>query len=137
MFLRQCCIKFVEMNTIRKTRAVNTLLCLFEQSAEAMSVVDLADCLKEEMNKTTVYRILDRLEQHNIVHSFMGKDGLKWYAKCEEENVVSRGIHPHFQCSYCGKVKCLPVDIEVPSIQNHNVESAEILLVGCCDACLS
>ena len=33
------------------------------------------------MNKTTVYRILDRFEKEGILHWFIDNDGLKRYAK--------------------------------------------------------
>jgi Fur family ferric uptake transcriptional regulator len=49
------------MGVVRKTKSVNNLLELFEQTKEALSAIDLVKRLESEMNKTTVYRILDRL----------------------------------------------------------------------------
>ena len=66
------------MGIVRKTKAVNTVLNIFEHNNEAKSVVNLIELVKGEMNKTTVYRILDRLEQDGTIHCFNGKDGLKW-----------------------------------------------------------
>jgi len=90
------------------------------------------------MNKTTVYRVLDRLEQDGNIHAFNGKDGLKWYAKC---NGCSANYHldrhPHFQCSSCNKVECLSVKIPIPSIKNYKIQSTNILLMGQCHECSS
>ena len=124
------------MGIIRKTKAVATVLQIFEEKSEPKSVVHLIGLVKDKMNKTTVYRILDRLEQDVIIHSFNGKDGLKWYAKCEGCSANHHSDkHPHFQCTKCDKVECLSVEIKIPSIKNHKVDSTDILLMGQCEVC--
>ncbi|WP_040282239.1 Fur family transcriptional regulator [Psychroserpens damuponensis] len=126
------------MGIKRKTKSVTTVLNIFEASHDAKSVVSLITLVKNEMNKTTVYRILDRLEQDGLIHSFNGKDGLKWYAKCNGCTSHKHfDTHPHFQCTKCDKVECLTVDISIPNIKNHNIETADILLMGQCEACCS
>lgn len=62
------------MGIVRKTKGVNLVLQIFEDKKEAKSVVNLIELLKDKMNKTTVYRILDRLELDGTIHSFNGKD---------------------------------------------------------------
>ena len=46
------------------------MLDLFENTSNALSVVELTDTFSKKMNKTTVYRILDRLEEAGELHSF-------------------------------------------------------------------
>ena len=124
------------MGIIRKTKAVATVLQIFEEESESKSVVHLIGLVKNKMNKTTVYRILDRLERDGIIHSFNGKDGLKWYAKCEGCSANHHSDkHPHFQCTKCDKVECLSVEIKIPSIKNHKVDSTDIFLMGQCEVC--
>ena len=132
------CIKFVTMGIVRKTKAVNTVLNIFEHNNEAKSVVNLIELVKGEMNKTTVYRILDRLEQDGTIHCFNGKDGLKWYAKCNgcSEN-HHYDLHPHFQCTNCDKVECLSLEVKIPTLKNHKVDTTDILLMGQCSDCLT
>lgn len=128
------------MANSRNTKSVKTLLHIFKQNNNdfAITVVDLVEQLKKEMNKTTVYRILQRLEDNGVVHSFTGKDGLKWYAKCKGCSSESHeDIHPHFQCKVCGKTKCISMDIPMPSISKHKVDTVEFLLIGQCEDCLS
>ncbi|MEM7574026.1 MAG: transcriptional repressor [Bacteroidota bacterium] len=127
------------MGITRKTKSVKRLLQLFEQTNNAISVVELVKRLDQEMSKTTVYRILDRLEDEGILHFFIGKDGLKWFAKCRGESSPSLPLnsHPHFQCQNCGKTECLFIDISIPPIANFTIEAAEILLIGLCEDCLS
>jgi Fur family ferric uptake transcriptional regulator len=125
------------MGVVRKTKSVNLLLNAFEQSESALSVVQLVDNLSDHMNKTTVYRILDRLEQEGMVHSFYGKDGLKWYAKCSQcTSHEHSGHHPHLQCKDCGVVELVPVEIPIPNIPNIQIDSAEIMFTGTCSNCL-
>ena len=125
------------MGVIRKTKSVKAVIHQFEQSSGAVSVTELAERLQQEMNRTTVYRILERLEDDGTLHSFIGKDGLKWYAKCKEVRTHhQRNTHPHFQCKECGKVECLTFDIAIPYLPDHKIDSAEFLLVGKCGECL-
>ena len=126
------------MGIVRKTKAVNTVLNIFEHKNEAKSVVNLIELVKGEMNKTTVYRILDRLEQDGTIHCFNGKDGLKWYAKCNgcSEN-HHYDLHPHFQCTNCDKVECLSLEVKIPTLKNHKVDTTDILLMGQCSDCLT
>jgi Fur family ferric uptake transcriptional regulator len=62
------------MAVSRKTKTVKLILELFENTNNAISVVDLVSIFKEKMNKTTVYRILNRLEESGILHSFTDRD---------------------------------------------------------------
>ncbi len=126
------------MGVIRRTKSVNSLLELFEQSNTAISSIDLVERLKSKMNKSTVYRILERLDDEGILHTFKGKDGLQWYARCKECNSSHHtDLHPHFQCRDCGKTECLDLEISIPRVPQHKIDSAELLLIGQCKDCLS
>ena len=69
------------MKISRKTKTLKIVLDLFDKRDNAYSVVELVSIFSKKMNKTTVYRILDRLEDSGLLHSFLDKDGLKRYAK--------------------------------------------------------
>jgi Fur family ferric uptake transcriptional regulator len=127
------------MSVIRKTKSIKLLLDAFDQVNDAMSVVELVNRFNGKMDKTTVYRVLDRLEDQGTLHSFVGRDGSKRYAKWERAIIDSKEIkiHPHFECRYCGVSSCLPFKISIPSIPNMIIESAEQLLIGKCSNCLS
>lgn len=126
------------MKIIRKTKTVEAILQLFKDHNTAFSVVDLVKRFKGKANKSTIYRILERLENQGFVHSFKGQDGLAWYAKCSSDcsGDHHKDAHPHFQCQECGKVECLPVSITIPDIKTHRIDTAEILLKGQCADCL-
>lgn len=126
------------MGIVRKTKSVALMLEVFSKVEGAVSVVQLIENLKQQMNKTTVYRILDRLEKEGIVHSFIGKEGLKWYAKCAGcSSGHHSDSHPHFECIDCGTIECLSLHIQIPQVSNRQIESANIMLQGTCPNCLS
>ena len=125
------------MSISRNTKTVKLLLKLFDKENNALSVVDLVSILSQEMNKTTVYRILQRLEEAGILHSFIDKDGLKRYAKGDQRTSSSGDqiTHPHFLCDDCGVSICLPLEISTPSIPNYTINSSDHLYSGQCQDC--
>lgn len=125
------------MGVIRSTKSVKALLNEFERRKTAISTIELVEHFKGQMNKTTVYRILERLEDEGKLHSFIGKGGIRWYAECNCLHSNSSVVHPHFQCEDCGKTECLPINIPIPEVSKYNVESASFLLIGKCENCIS
>ena len=126
------------MGVIRKTKSVEVLLNEFNNNSSAISVTKLVTKLNSRFNKTTIYRVLDKLEDDGVLHSFLGKNGLKWYAKCNGCSADKhKDLHPHFQCLDCGKVDCLSFNIEIPKISNRKIEFSQFLIQGQCDECLT
>lgn len=124
------------MGIIRKTPSVTLLLNEFQDETTGVSVIELVKRLHTQINKTTIYRVLDKLEDDGVLHSFLGKDGIKWYAKCigcTKSNHAD--VHPHFECVVCGKIDCIPVDIQIPEIPNREITSSQLLIQGKCEAC--
>ena len=130
------CIKNT-MKISRKTKTLKIVLDLFDKRDNAYSVVELVSIFSKKMNKTTVYRILDRLEDSGLLHSFLDKDGLKRYAK--ESSIINTSQkntdHPHFVCDDCGISTCLPLEVSIPSIPNFKINNSEHLYTGQCHDC--
>ncbi|MEL6589258.1 MAG: transcriptional repressor [Bacteroidota bacterium] len=126
------------MEKIYQTKPLKVLLDTFEQSDGAISLADLIRRLQPHMNRTTVYRILQRLEKRKTLHSFRGKDGSKWYAKCPEHAAEPLpDAHPHFQCKVCGKIECLNLDVSNLLGANYKIDPGELLVIGECEDCLA
>ena len=126
------------MGIIRKTESIGVLLAEFRNDSGAISAIDLIKRLAEKLNKTTVYRVLDRLEDDGVLHSFLGKNGIKWYAKCTScSHAEHLDTHPHFQCLSCGNVDCLKVDVHIPKIPNREILASQVLIQGKCEACFA
>ena len=130
------CIKKT-MKIFRKTKSLKIVLDLFDKRDNAYSVVELVSIFSNQMNKTTVYRILERLEESGFLHSFLDKDGLKRYAK--ESSIINTSQknidHPHFVCDDCGISSCLPLEVNIPSIPNFKINNSKHLYTGQCNDC--
>ena len=124
------------MGIIRNTKSVKILLNEFNNDG-AISVIELIRRLNTKLNKTTIYRVLDKLEDDGILHSFLGNKGIKWYAKCKCCNSSAHDdVHPHFQCLNCGRMDCLPEAIAMPKISNREIIRSHVLIQGTCELCL-
>lgn len=124
------------MGIIRKTKAIQLLLDEFQKKTGAISTVELINRLGDKMNKTTIYRGLDRLEDDGILHSFLGSNGVKWYAKCNGCNKSKHiDVHPHFECINCGETECLAIDVAIPLLPNRTIITSQVLIQGKCEAC--
>ena len=124
------------MGIMRQTKSVKRILNEFQKEPKALSTVALIKRLSQDHNKTTIYRVLDRLEDDGVLHSFQGTDGVKFYAKCHGCSKSQHSdIHPHFQCVSCGKMDCLDVRVSIPKVPNRRVLSSELLLQGHCEQC--
>lgn len=137
LFLELGINKFDLMGVIRKTQSVSLLLNEFEKNSKAISAIELVKRLADKINKTTVYRLLDKLEDDGLLHYFLDFNGVKWFAKCK---ICSKSkhhdVHPHFQCTDCGIIDCLQVKMTIPKIPNRKVVNSQILLLGQCEQCL-
>lgn len=126
------------MGIVRKTPSLQLLLNEFRSQSNAISVIELIKRLESKINKTTVYRVLEKLEDNGTLHSFLDSNGIKWYAKCSScTKSKHNDIHPHFQCTECGKIDCLPMEIHFPKIPNRKVIASQILIQGKCEICFN
>ena len=126
------------MGVIRRTKSVEALLNEFNKSSSAISAKKLIESLGSDFNKTTIYRVLDKLEDDGVLHSFLGRNGLKWYAKCNDCSSNNHSdLHLHFQCLDCGKVDCLAVSVILPKIPNRKIEVSQLLIQGKCETCFA
>ena len=125
------------MGIVRKTKSLQLILNEFRHESTAISSIELIKRLNSKLNKTTVYRILENLEEDGILHSFLGKNGVKRYAICSNcTKLKHEDMHPHFECINCGKIDRLKIEVKIPKIPYREVTSSQILLQGKCEECI-
>ena len=126
------------MGVLRKTKHLEHVLQAFRQSSDALSAGMLLDALANEINKSTVYRMLQKLEDDGVIHSFQTMDQIRFYALCKG---CSSGrhvdTHAHFQCTSCKRVSCVSEEIVLPTPGRARITSAQVLLTGQCESCLT
>lgn len=126
------------MGVVRKTKHLEQVLNVFRQSSVALSAGMLLDALANRINKSTVYRMLEKLEDDGVIHSFLTMDQIRFYALCKG---CSSGCHvdshAHFQCTSCKRVSCFSEEIVLPTPKRARITGAQVLLMGQCESCLS
>lgn len=92
-----------------------------------------------EVNRVTVYRILDLMVENGLLERFSSGDRSFRYGLAPNAN---HQPHPHFYCTICGRMECLdPQSLEsgLKSLQRNfkgRIEKIEIRLDGACRECL-
>ncbi len=109
-----------------------------QKAARPMSHPEMVALLPQDgMDRTTVYRILMDLTERGLAHrrdlgdhvwrfDLRGPD-----ARRHEQN------HPHFSCTECGALECLPADAVTLSPAMAARSTAEIHVRGRCSRCVS
>ena len=131
--LRQC--------GLRATPARIAVLRQFILVSLPMTHSDLVDTLDGQgWDRATLYRNLTDLTEAGLLKRVDMGDRLWRYELLTEEEDHSADIHPHFLCTTCGEVSCLPegavlvhVDSRLP--KSLQAGAVELQVRGRCDRC--
>jgi Fur family ferric uptake transcriptional regulator len=91
------------------------------------------------INRVTVYRILDVLVEKGIVQRLNGGGRSLVYGLAPNEN---HPAHPHFRCRSCGVLQCLQpgsLRVDLKGIKRSfagEIKTVEVRLDGICKNCL-
>ncbi len=91
------------------------------------------------INRVTVYRILDLLVEKGLVDRMSGGGRSFVYGLAPNDN---HPAHPHFYCRNCGSLECLnpeSLNVDMQSMQRTFpgiIENVEIRVDGVCKNCL-
>ncbi|WP_435132982.1 Fur family transcriptional regulator [Formosa sp. A9] len=126
-----------KMAVVRNTKAQEAVLELLQRSKKTLTADDIINTIDVSVNKTTIYRMLDRFVAAGKVHFVTDTAGKAHYALCTSSCLQSHSLHNHlhFQCKICNQVECLPVKLEVPELENYEVHDMQFLSVGICFKC--
>lgn len=120
----------------RNTDTKTAILDLLKNSKEALSQDMLQEALKIEVDRATIYRVLNRFSEDGVVHRIVGDDGKQYFAvctNCAENN--HQHNHFHFRCRSCSKVECLPNEIDIKLPKSYLAESFNGVVSGICPKC--
>lgn len=119
---------------LRATPSRIAVLALVRATESPMSHGDVADQLaSESWDRATIYRNLtDLAEAKLLVRTDIGDHVWRF------EAATHTGQHPHFVCTDCGTVECLPeLELVVKRRAPRAVKQrqVEVSVRGRCDAC--
>jgi Fur family ferric uptake transcriptional regulator len=121
---------------LRPTSNRLVVLELLLKSDNPLSHQELLSALssKHEFDRVTLYRVLDWLVDHDIVHKVAG-DNRAWRFQLNSTNASHR--HAHFECTDCGKIYCLDdISPRTPKLpKDFRAESIELNIKGRCGQC--
>jgi len=100
-------IILLKKHHLRLTKTRNVFVEIFSQNEAPLSVQDILkefSCHHIKVNKTTVYRELERLQEVGIMNSVELGDRKKYY------ELASREHHHHLVCLRCERVEDVDMD---------------------------
>ena len=126
------------MKTTRNTTAKAAILELITLSEVALSHTDIQKITGDLCDRVTIYRILDRLLNEDVIHKIVTPDGIVKYASCHHHHDNKHHIHNHvhFSCEKCLSVTCL--DSVEPSYKipdTYLVNGVNFSVTGLCPNC--
>lgn len=126
----------------RITRLRRALLQVLTEASQPLSVQAMDERLTQQgvqVNKTTIYREIDFLEDQKLVHAVQFQEDLKRYE-------LSHDHHHHLVCVKCGKIEDIKIkDFEdfFPALkqklktgQKFHLAHHSLELFGFCETCV-
>lgn len=121
----------------RNTKTKEMVKDVLEQATTALSHEDIEQALGGQVDRVTIYRILQSFEDDGFVHKIADESGKWHYAQCHAcSHDDHKDDHIHFQCTKCHTISCLDTPIQEPSLpKGYSIEDASYLISGCCPTC--
>ena len=120
----------------RNTTSKEAVLSVLTKKRRAMSQDAIVRELSIDTDRATVYRILNRFCEDEIVHKIVADDGKQYFAvcvKCDEKTIPEN--HFHFRCTKCETIQCLPASVEFHVPEKYKVQRMNCVLIGVCNDC--
>ncbi len=120
----------------RNTPAKNEILKMFQNTDVALSQDMIEEKMEGNIDRVTIYRILNSFYEDGIVHRVTSDEGKYFYALCTTcKKEDHQHDHFHFRCLSCNTVECLDnkADIQVP--KGYVMENVNLLISGYCKTC--
>ena len=120
------------------------IMYLKAHNERRLTVAEILDGLKEEgisINRSTIYRNLDKLVESGDILVFKGKDSESAFYQYLGEHKECNA-HLHLQCNSCGKIFHLEhgfVDDFMDKLRKDikvELDVSKTMLVGTCEKCL-
>ena len=140
-YLRYCNIVALlfdlKMKLTRNTTAKSEILDLITKSKVALSHAEIQVLIKGSCDRVTIYRVLERLINEDVIHKTVNLDGTVKYASCSHLHENHSHNHVHFSCEKCNLVTCLDnVEPKFTVPKEYQVKEVNFTLMGLCPDCV-
>ncbi|MDY0779432.1 Fur family transcriptional regulator [Tenacibaculum sp. IB213877] len=120
----------------RNTPTKEAVLDLLLRSGKAMSQDAIQERIDIDINRATIYRILNRFCEDGVLHKIVAEDGKQYFALCVKCDESKKPLHHfHFRCTQCDTIECLPIPVIFSIDTAYSVETVNCVLTGTCKEC--
>ncbi len=131
-------IELLKSNSLRVTNHRLAVLTYIHQATSALSHSDLESNFKGEIDRVSLYRIINAFIEKNLIKKIIDAEGQKNYifnAKHNQKEDVN--IQPHYKCKTCNDIIELPElpETYLEKIKGLNIDHINVLAEGVCDVC--
>lgn len=117
----------------RNTPAKQAILNILKTSKKALSFDDIEKLINIDINKVTIYRVLNRFFEDKVIHKIVASDGKQYFAF--HHNKKHSHDHFHFKCENCNTIECLDMPIEFNAPKGYEIYKTNCILIGVCNDC--
>ncbi len=131
-------IEILKRNKLKHTKQRIRVLEDISANTTAISQPTLEKKLGKEIDRVTLYRILNTYVDKGIVHRIVDLNGTANYAICSSacSSEQHHDEHVHFNCRNCNKVFCLATKVpEISITAGFKAESISLIAYGVCKEC--
>jgi Fur family ferric uptake transcriptional regulator len=128
----------LDQHHLKKTVPRLKVLAMMSEKDTATSQPDL-EGLMQDVDRVTLYRILNVFEEKGIIHKVFDLNGTANYAICTSncQEHLHQDEHLHFNCTICNKVYCLD-DLNLPAFSlpaGFKAKGFTLYASGTCPQC--
>lgn len=124
------------MVTRRSTPTKDAVLEVLKQAGHAMSQDAIEEKITIDINRATIYRVLNRFCQDGVLHKIVAENGKQYFAMdAEHEKKPEAAHHFHFRCMACEIIECLPFEVHYALPNGYTVDTVNCILTGTCKNC--
>lgn len=120
----------------RNTPTKEAVLTILRETTKAMSQNGIERKIEIDIDRATIYRVLNQFCEDGIIHKIVADDGKQYFAlckKCDEAKLPDN--HFHFRCTSCETIECLPSLVHFSVPEGYNVQNLNCVLIGVCKDC--
>ena len=120
----------------RNTPTKEAVLDVLIKTGKGMSQDAIEEQIGIDINRATIYRVLNRFCDDGILHRVIAEDGKQYFALWEKHDELALAKqHFHFKCVKCDTIECLPIEVNFSIPKEYRVEDVNCVLTGICKEC--
>ncbi|WP_179351967.1 Fur family transcriptional regulator [Winogradskyella vidalii] len=123
------------MKKRRNTPTKAAVLEVLTKTGKALSQDAIEAQISIDINRATIYRVLNRFCDDGVLHKVIAEDGKQYFALYESGKKALTHQHFHFKCKVCDTLECLPDEVSFTIPEGYVVENVNCVLTGVCKKC--